>query len=188
MKKLLLASVFAIASFPGYAQDIPIEGGTTKSLTSWGYGCTDKNGNPSWVLRVSWDPLRPHDGVRCVPSPAKPKGYIPIASAVPDWFSPPQCDKLDGSAYNVCVNQEWEKHKQEPPVVEEPPLPPSKPVRYRFKPRQMVWQCNDLRVTWTESAPGVFNYDIGGTIWGGINFTAAGNNLYLRGVPCVRVR
>ena len=64
----------------------------------------------------------------------------------------------------------------------------SKPVA--FKPWQRIWQCNDLRVTWTNPAPDVFNYDVGGSVWGGINFTfnAATGQLYLRGVPCVPVR
>ena len=61
-----------------------------------------------------------------------------------------------------------------------------KPVR--FRPSQSVWQCNDLRITVTQSAPYTWNYDIGGTIWGGINLTSDGPNLYLRGVPCVPLR
>ena len=70
-----------------------------------------------------------------------------------------------------------------------PPCPAERrPVRYRFQPTQHVWQCNDIRVTWTNPEPGVFNYDIGGTIWGGINFTATDAGLFLRGVPCVPLR
>jgi hypothetical protein len=68
-----------------------------------------------------------------------------------------------------------------------------KPVRIRFQPWQMAWQCNDLRVTVTGQDPNTVNYDIGGTILGGINFTQAfnlrdGNRLFLRGVPCVPLR
>jgi hypothetical protein len=59
---------------------------------------------------------------------------------------------------------------------------------YRFRPRQEIWQCNDIRVTWTEAEPGVINYDIGGTIWGGINFTYTPSGLFLRGIPCVKLR
>jgi hypothetical protein len=72
-----------------------------------------------------------------------------------------------------------------------PPCPTDtgpKRARYRFLPTQHVWQCNDIRVTWTNPAPGVFNYDIGGTIWCGINFTATDTGLFLRGVPCVPLR
>ena len=59
------------------------------------------------------------------------------------------------------------------------------PRPVRFRPTQQVWQCNDLRVTVTQTAPFTWNYDIAGTIWGGINFTSDGPNLYLRGVPCI---
>ena len=41
----------------------------------------------------------------------------------------------------------------------------SKPVA--FKPWQRIWQCNDIRVTETSIRPGVINYDLAGTIWGG---------------------
>src|SRR5262249_11856825 len=85
--------------------------GGTINPSTW-VGCTDINGNPSYIYRVSWDPLRPHDGVRCVLSPAKPKGYIPINETVPEWFAPPQCDKLDGAEYIVGVNRAWAKHQQ----------------------------------------------------------------------------
>src|SRR5262245_50120132 len=62
------------------------------------------------------------------------------------------------------------------------------PRPVRFRPTQQAWQCNDLRVTVTQTAPFTWNYDIGGTIWGGINFTSDGPNLYLRGIPCVPLR
>jgi len=62
-----------------------------------------------------------------------------------------------------------------------------------FRRWQMAWQCNDLRVTVTGQADGVINYDIAGTVWGGINFTQTfslreGSRLFLRGVPCVPLR
>ena len=115
MKKLLFANVFAIASFPGYATDaVPIMGGTWIPGI---YKCTDKNDNLGILyFAAQGEP-------RCGMGGGKPKGYIPINQAVPDWFAPPQCDKFDGAEYNVCV--EWEKHQQEP--QEEPPLPPEKP-------------------------------------------------------------
>jgi hypothetical protein len=59
MKKLLLASVFAIASFPGYAH-----AQTLPTLTF--SGCTDKNGNEGLLYWVGLEP-------RCGLSPAKPK-------------------------------------------------------------------------------------------------------------------
>ena len=76
MKKLLLASALAIASYPGYAAD-----------------------------------------------------------AVPDWFAPPQCDKLDGSEYQDCVNQEWQKHQQEAPpprVTVAPPYQGPPPIGWVY--------------------------------------------------------
>jgi len=68
--------------------------------------------------------------------------------------------------------------------------PKPQPAPARFRPWQMAWQCNDLRVTVTGQGPNTVNYDIAGTIWGGINFTQTfdlreGNRLFLRGVPCV---
>ena len=65
---------------------------------------------------------------------------------------------------------------------------PGKPRAVAFRATQQAWQCNDLRVTVTHSGPFTWNYDIGGTIWGGINFTSDGPNLYLRGIPCVPLR
>ena len=67
------------------------------------------------------------------------------------------------------------------------------PTPARFRPSQQIWQCNDIRITLTNSAPDVVNYDISGTIWGGINFTAVysvgpDGGLFLRGVPCERLR
>jgi hypothetical protein len=197
MKKLLLASAAcAILALPWYpklllaADDVvPIPGGTWVPGI---YKCTDINGNRGILYFVTW--LEP----RCGMGGGKPKGYIPIATAVPDYFAPPVCDKFEGSAYNVCVNQEWEKHQQEPPVAEQPPeelpkQPEPKPQRVRFRPTQQIWQCNDIRITVTNPSPGVVNYDIGGTIWGGINFTAVysigpDGGLFLRGVPCARLR
>ena len=78
MKKLLLASALAIASFPGYAAEIP------------------------------------------------------------DYFAPPQCDKLDGGEYQECVAQEWEKHQQEekPParVTVAPPYQGPPPIGWVYGP------------------------------------------------------
>jgi hypothetical protein len=69
----------------------------------------------------------------------------------------------------------------------------TEPEPARFRPSQQIWQCNDIRVTVTNPSPGVVNYDIGGTIWGGINFTAVysigpDGGLFLRGMPCARLR
>ena len=58
----------------------------------------------------------------------------------------------------------------------------------RFRPWQQTWQCNDLRVTVTGQSPDTINYDIGGSIWGGINFTVWQGQLYLRGIPCAPLR
>jgi hypothetical protein len=61
------------------------------------------------------------------------------------------------------------------------------PVSTAFRPWQRVWQCNDIRVTETVNQPGVVNYDLGGTIWGGSNFTLniTRGDLYFNGRPCV---
>jgi hypothetical protein len=170
----ILGILYARAGIRDNADAVPIMGGTMIPGT---YRCTDKNDNPGLLYWVRLEP-------RCGLSPAKPKTYIPINNTVPDYFAPPQCDKFEGAEYNVCVNREWEKRQQEP--LEKPPLPSPRPVR--FRPTQQVWQCNDLRVTVTQTAPFTWNYDIGGTIWGGINFTSDGPNLYLRGIPCVPLR
>src|SRR4051794_3526772 len=47
--------------------------------------------------------------------------------------------------------------------------PAAKPAA--FRPSQRIWQCNDIRVTETATQPGIINYDLGGTIWGGSQFT-----------------
>jgi len=55
-----------------------------------------------------------------------------------------------------------------------------------FKPWQRAWQCNDVRVTETVNQPGIVNYDIGGMIWGGSQFTLNLENgaLYFNGRLC----
>ena len=59
-----------------------------------------------------------------------------------------------------------------------------------FKPWQRIWQCNDIRVTETVSQPGIANYDLGGTIWGGSQFMLNFNRgeLYFNGRPCLQLR
>jgi len=61
--------------------------------------------------------------------------------------------------------------------------------RARFQPWQRIWQCNDIRVTETVMQPGVVNYDLGGTIWGGSQFTLniERGYLYFNGRLCVRL-
>jgi hypothetical protein len=71
--------------------------------------------------------------------------------------------------------------------------PPDDPPRVRARfvpPLPRVWQCNDIRVTETVLQPGIVNYDLGGTIWGGSQFTLNINqgNLYFNGRPCYRYR
>lgn len=68
--------------------------------------------------------------------------------------------------------------------------PPAKPARLSFKPWQRIWQCNDIRVTETVNQPGIVNYDLGGTIWGGSNFTLnfQRGELYFNGRPCLQLR
>ena len=139
MKKLLLASTLAIASFPGYAAE-PKPSDTHAAGTEW---CLKHNEAPRQEC-LCLDNLQ--DGEAAETEQQK-------------------------VAYDQCMKS----------------IKPE-PRRVRFQPRQMIWQCNDLRVTWTETAPGVFNYDIGGTIWGGINFTYTPRGLFLRGVPCVPLR
>jgi hypothetical protein len=60
-------------------------------------------------------------------------------------------------------------------------------VAPRFKPWQRIWQCNDIRVTETVTQPGIGNYDLSGTIWGGSQFTfdIQRGNLYFNGRPCL---
>jgi hypothetical protein len=72
-------------------------------------------------------------------------------------------------------------------VYDDPGCKP-KPAPVRFQPWQQSWQCNDLRVTVTGQNPDTINYDIGGTVWGGINFSVWRGQLYLRGVPCAPLR
>lgn len=64
------------------------------------------------------------------------------------------------------------------------------PARIRFQPSQSVWQCNDIRVTQTVNQPGIINYDLGGTIWGGSQFALNLRNgdLYFNGRLCAPLR
>src|SRR5262245_50333754 len=82
---------------------------------------------------------------------------------------------LDGSRMQVCTD--W---------IGSHPKP--KPVA--FKPWQRIWQCNDIRVTETGIRPGVINYDLAGTIWGGSQFTYDLNRekIYFNGRACLPVR
>jgi opacity protein-like surface antigen len=78
--------------------------------------------------------------------------------------------------------------------TDDPPVDP--PIRARFQPWQRIWQCNDIRVTVTAAQPGAINYDLGGTIWGGSQFTFsfaflgghAGEWLHFNGRPCAPLR
>ena len=74
--------------------------------------------------------------------------------------------------------------------IDDSPRCAPKPTPVRYRPWQEVWQCNDLRVTVTSNAPGMVNYDIAGSIWGGINFTFDGphHQLYKGAWPCTLLR
>jgi hypothetical protein len=64
------------------------------------------------------------------------------------------------------------------------------PEGARFQPWQRSWQCNDIRVTETAKAPGIVIYDLGGTIWGGSQFTLdlTQGTLYFNGRQCLPLR
>jgi hypothetical protein len=65
----------------------------------------------------------------------------------------------------------------------------AKPKPAAFRPRQEAWQCNDIRVTVTSRAPGMIEYDLGGTIWGGSRFSKELLGLlYFNGRPCLPLR
>jgi len=51
------------------------------------------------------------------------------ADAAPDYFAPPQCDKLDGGEYKECVAQEWEKHQQKEQPTARVTVQPLYPMR-----------------------------------------------------------
>ena len=57
-------------------------------------------------------------------------------------------------------------------------------------PPPRIWQCNDIRVTETVLQPGIVHYDLGGTIWGGSQFTLNINNgdMFFNGRPCIILR
>jgi hypothetical protein len=61
--------------------------------------------------------------------------------------------------------------------------PPPKPVQ--FRPWQQAWQCNDVRITVTESEPGHIDYDVAGTLWFGSRFSWVRLVLYFNGRPCL---
>jgi hypothetical protein len=95
-----------------------------------------------------------------------------------------QCLKTEGQNSPRCAelsDLDWDKSEVAPPK------PPP------FKPWQMAWQCNDIRVTVTGSQPAVTTFDLGGTIWGGSQFTvvmrmagyAPVPELHMNGRPCV---
>jgi opacity protein-like surface antigen len=57
----------------------------------------------------------------------------------------------------------------------------------RFQPWQMVWQCNDIRVTVTARDPFSIEYDLGGMIWGGSRFTVVKGQLFFNERPCLNI-
>ena len=61
----------------------------------------------------------------------------------------------------------------------------SDPSPPRFRPWQLVWQCNDIRVSVTGRDPFSVEYDLGGTIWGGSRFTVIKDDLFFNGRPCL---
>jgi hypothetical protein len=59
--------------------------------------------------------------------------------------------------------------------------------RIQVPPLNLAFQCTDIRVTIVEVPHGV-TYDLGGTIWGGSQFTFARNGaLFFNGRPCARL-
>jgi hypothetical protein len=172
MKKLLLASVLAIASFPGYARagERDIVRARQDAFSAVQESCRKLHG----------------EGVLCAESSAR----TPAEECGKKLTGTEQQDCLQRIGKRDVIGEcgELENSPPCPPAEHGGEGPPPRPARFRFQPRQYIWQCNDIRVTWTNPAPDVFNYDIGGTIIGGINFTAKPDGLYLRGIRCVPLR
>jgi hypothetical protein len=68
-----------------------------------------------------------------------------------------------------------------------------KPKPPAFRPWSLVWQCSDLRITVGEQRRGVTTFDVGGTIFGGAQFTTTQQMagyvplppaLFFNGRPC----
>jgi hypothetical protein len=81
------------------------------------------------------------------------------------------------ACYYTCT-RDWDVSEQ------------AKPKPAAFRPWRMIWQCNDIRITMSGPRPNVIVYDLGGTIWGGSQFTQAPDGpyglpvLYFNGRPC----
>jgi hypothetical protein len=94
---------------------------------------------------------------------ARPKARVMKARVE---YGDNDCDEITDSG--ECI-----KYKSAPPP--------------RFKPWQLVWQCNDIRVTVTSRKSDQIEYDLGGSIWGGSRFNIIRGALFFNGRPCAPI-
>jgi hypothetical protein len=159
MKKLLLASVLAIASFP---------------VAAHADSCADYNA----CFLEEGNKLDENGAPQCGNKPPKCEINLDLAAARRDCIE--QSGSKDGTRHEPEEAAAFDRCMRE----RNAPKSPAR-VTVRFRPWQQVWQCNDIRVTVTERAPGDMEYDIGGTIWGGSRFfKPALGPLHMNGRPC----
>src|SRR5262245_42628797 len=178
MKKVLLASVLAIASFPGYALAADK---VCKNLKGEEYACVcpsciwqhainakgeeyaqcaDGNVFPLPALEAREPVPLPYARTPTVPAKTTRENLKPRAEMSSDEHdcaelhitdTHPTSEEL--ATYDTCVKNFGENRKAAAAAA--------KPAR--FQPQQQVWQCNDIRLTITIREQGVWEYDLGGT-------------------------
>jgi hypothetical protein len=161
VKKLLLASVLAIASFPGYAH-----AQTLPTLTF--SGCTDKNGNEGLLYWVGLE-------ARCGLSPAKPKTYVAERDThTPEEYScHEQGYAVDSPEFKRCMEAYENSAVDEAPHPGDRPRVTVQPTYQGPPPIGWVWGPYVRCAAAVPVPPGCFMWEV--------NVPAAGLNV--RTVP-----
>jgi hypothetical protein len=166
IKKLLLASALALASFPGIAH--------ADSCADYN-ACFLEEGNK---LDENGAPQCGNKPPKCEIDLALTRDCIKQSGSGDGTLHEPE----EAAAFDRCMKES----KPQASATVTPPFQGPPP----FKPWQQVWQCNDIRIVEFSNRQGLIEYDLGGTIWGGARFARDLSNrdmLFFNGRPCLKV-
>jgi hypothetical protein len=116
---------------------------------------------------------------------------LAVLSGVRAQERPPPLDQMSASERTCADEYIADDHPTDNEMAAYHRCVAAKSVIYRWRPWQQVWQCNDIRMTVTSRQQGLIEYDLGGSIWGGSQFTVdlrrgGGKEAYwFNGRPCI---